>query len=92
LRINSGGSGSLEGAVANAAKPPEQGSVFLSVKSSRVEKIAVHVPRNAEKRPVLVPALPGASIFHTAHVATELANGDVSRPMDVPTTAWRQLP
>jgi hypothetical protein len=79
-----------EDAVANVAKLPEQGSVFLSVKSSRAEKIAVHVPRNAKKRPVLVFAQRLASIFPTANVATEVANGDVSSPLDVRTTAWKQ--
>jgi hypothetical protein len=31
-----------------------------------------------------------ASIFPTANVATEVANGDVSSPLDVRTTAWKQ--
>jgi len=75
-------------AAANVARLPEQVSVFLSVKSSRGEKIVVLVPRNAKKRPVLVFAQRLASIFPTATVATEVVSGDVSSPLDVRTTAW----
>jgi len=79
-------------AVANVARLQEQGSVFLSVKVLRGEKIAVHVPRNAKKQPVLVPAQQLANIFPMATVATEVVSGDVSSPPDVLTTAWRQQP
>jgi len=76
---------------ANVARLPEKDFVFPSVKFSREEKIAAPVPRNAKKRPVWVSAQQLASICPMATVATEVASGDVNRPLDVQMTAWRQL-
>jgi len=80
------------GAVAIVARQPERDSVFLSAISSRGEKIVVHVPRNAKKRPVWVSARQLASIFPMVTVVTEVASGDANSLLDVQTTAWRLPP